>query len=69
MDDSKEPYLILWRGITNAMKKLDELNVAEAKVELMEAQITAEEAYINAGINNNTSLCNFPKHMVYCYRI
>jgi hypothetical protein len=49
MDDYKEPYLILWRGITNAMKKLDELNVAEAKVELMEAQITAEEAYINAG--------------------
>ena len=51
MDNYKEPYLILWRGITNALKLLDEQRIAEAKVELMEAQIRAEDAYIDAPDN------------------
>ena len=48
MDDYKEPYLILWRGIAKALSELDGNNPEAAKLELMEAQIRAEESYIGA---------------------
>ncbi len=46
MDEYKEPYLILWRGVTAALSALDGGNPDAAKLELMEAQIKAEEAFI-----------------------
>ena len=48
MDEYKQPYLCLWRGVTDAVKAIEEQNFGEAKQILLKAQQDAEEAYLNA---------------------
>ena len=46
MDEYKEPYLILWRGIEEALSAIAEQNYGLAAELLKQARADAEEAYI-----------------------
>ncbi len=46
MDEYKEPYLVLWRGIDEALAAMAEQNYGLAAERLKQAQADAEEAYI-----------------------
>ena len=47
MDEYKKPYLILWSGIDDALKELEQCNYGVAATLLKKAQSDAEEAYIS----------------------
>lgn len=47
MSEYRKPYLILWAGITDARKELDNRNYGLADQLLKQAQQNAEEAYID----------------------
>ena len=51
MDEYKKPYLILWRGIENAIAAIRNQNFGLAGKLLEQAQAEAEEEYISAGEN------------------
>ena len=42
----KQPYLLLFRGVTEALEQLQQQNYGLAAALLKQAQQTAEEAYI-----------------------
>lgn len=46
MDEYKEPYLILWRGIEDALTAISEQNYGLAAELLKKAHADAEDAYI-----------------------
>ena len=46
MDEYKEPYLILWGAIDEAIKAIAEQNYGQAAELLRQGQQDAEEAYI-----------------------
>ena len=48
MDEYKKPYLILWGGIDDALKAMEQCNYGLAADLLKNAQAEAEEAYIVA---------------------
>lgn len=48
MDQYKKPYLILWGGISDALKAIERCNYGLAVELLKNAQSEAEEAYIEA---------------------
>ncbi|MBQ9959391.1 MAG: hypothetical protein IJP01_03445 [Oscillospiraceae bacterium] len=47
MEQFKQPYLLLFRGVTEALALLEQQNCAAAKQLLIAAQQQAEEAYIS----------------------
>ena len=46
MDEYKQPYLILWHGIDEAIAAISEQNYGLAARLLKQAQADAEDAYI-----------------------
>ena len=46
MENYKEMYLILFRGITNALAEAEKLNIGKMCDILKQAQIDSEECYI-----------------------
>ncbi len=46
MEEYKKPYLILFNGVTDALKKIDQQDYGSAKGILIQAQQEAEEAFI-----------------------
>ena len=47
MDEYKEPYLLLFNRITDALAELEKQNYGTARELLRQAQIDAEELYIS----------------------
>ena len=47
MEQFKQPYLLLFRGVTEALTQLEQQNYGAAKQLLIAAQQLAEEAYIS----------------------
>lgn len=47
MDEYKEPYLLLFNRITDALTELEKQNYGTARELLRQAQIDAEELYIS----------------------
>jgi hypothetical protein len=47
-EDFRQPYLILWKGITEALAELERKNYGSAEEILIKAQQDAEEAWISA---------------------
>jgi len=48
MNNYKKPYLILFNSITDAIRKIEELEIKEAKQLLIEAQQNVEELIISS---------------------
>lgn len=48
MTDYQKLYITLFNAITDALRKIDELEVAKAKQLLMQAQQKTEEMYMDA---------------------
>lgn len=48
MDQYKQPYLVLWAGITEALAELEKRNYGAAEEILIKAQQAAEEEWISA---------------------
>ena len=49
MDEYREAYLALWRGVEKALTAIEAQNFGQAKELLKRAQCDAEDAYINEG--------------------
>ncbi len=49
MDEYKQPYLILWGAMDEAVKAISAQNYGQAAVLLRQGQQDAEEAYISQG--------------------
>jgi len=47
--DYKRPYLILFNGITSALRAMERMNFGRAKELLEDAQADAEEAFLDSG--------------------
>lgn len=54
MSEYQKPYLLLWRAISDALKKLEDQNYGLAREALINGQKEAEEAYINWSENEET---------------
>lgn len=54
MPDYQKLYSILFNAITDALRKIDSLQIAEAKQLLIRAQQESEECYISSGENSTT---------------
>ena len=48
MSEYRKPYLLLWAGISDAIKELENRNYGIADQILKKAQQDAENAYINS---------------------
>ncbi|MBQ3216253.1 MAG: hypothetical protein IJB35_00350 [Oscillospiraceae bacterium] len=46
MSEYQQPYLILWKGVSEALAEMKEQNYGLARSLLLKAQAAAEEAYI-----------------------
>lgn len=51
MDEYREAYLVLWRGVARALAAIEAQNFGLAMELLKRAQCDAENAYIDAGEN------------------
>ena len=49
MTDYRKLYAMLFNGVTDALKEMEELNFGQAKALLIAAQQAAEEAYMADG--------------------
>lgn len=47
MSEYRQPYLVLWAGITKAREELEQRNYGYADDLLKQAQQKAEEAFVN----------------------
>ena len=48
MNNYKKPYLVLFNGITDAIRKIENLEIKEARQLLVEAQQNAEEIILSS---------------------
>lgn len=55
MDEFKEPYLILFRAVRDAIKAIEAQNYGTAKELLVKGEQQAEEAYLCMDVSANIS--------------